>query len=230
MKKEGFKIQKLTDFGSSEDWVARLYLSLPDFVDKLLISSEAKQEFGYLLNDVFRSLSYSFMSLRRIRNFKIMPDIPMLSQESEYINFYNHLWTAFKDRFPKILLILGFDIGFLYQNNKNFKKGLELFNKINSMLPDEFTIMISNDKEWLDKLSSFRNKYIQHKSVSDKIKTDFFNIQSAEAYFFNIWTSIENISIMLMSLKLPDFACFMEIENNKIDKKCPRRFEIVYKR
>lgn len=214
MFKENFKVSHLAAFGSSEPWVARIWMSFKEFIDRLRFSKVEKEKIDLAFNDLFDSLSLTFISLQNIKKNSKDPKTPLLTIKKEFFDFYDKLWLSYKDRFQKAIRELGFDIGFLFQNEKKFNEGLKAFS-LQHNISDEFQEMIYRDREWQNKLNTLRNDYIEHKTLSDDIEKDFFSLQHAEAYFHNIWTLIEDITIPLMAHKLPNILMFQEIEESK---------------
>jgi len=227
MKKNNFKVQKLADFGSSEPWVARIWMSFKEFIPRLNLEKVEKDKINDSFNDLFESLSLAFISLREIKENSKHPNIPLLSLKRVYFDFYDKLWTAYKDRFQKAIKELGYDIGFLFMNDQSFNDGLKKFFEEYTDLPRDFKKIIIEDRlNWQNKLSVLRNKYLQHKSITDDIENEFFTVECVEIYFHNVWTLIEDITIELMALKLPNILCFQEIEDSKRDVKCPQRYVV----
>lgn len=226
MIKENFKVFPLADFGSSEPWVARTWMSFKEFIDRLHLTKVEKAKVDLAFNDLFDSLSLAFISLRNIEKNSKDINIPLFTLRKEFFDFYDKLWLSFKDRFQKAIRELGFDIGFLFQNEKKFNEGLKKFSLIYNV-SDDFQEMIQNDREWQNKLKTLRNDYIEHKTLSDEIEKDFFSLQHAKAYFHNTWTLIEDITILLMSHRLPNILMFQKIEESKRNKAVPKLYEII---
>jgi hypothetical protein len=228
MEKAQFKVKKLVNFGSSEPWVARTWMSFHDFIDKMGIKSKDKERIDFAFDDMFESLSLSFISLKKIYDLNRDPNTPSLDLKKEYFDFYDKLWTAYKDRFQNAIKELGFDIGFLFKKDSEFYKEINTFFEKYNDLPIELKNIIIEDRNiWQNKLSVFRNKYLQHKSLNDKNVENFLTLNQVDIYFYNVWTTIEDITINLIRLKLPDIFCFKEIEESKREIKCPVRFEIT---
>ena len=223
-----FNIDKLADFGSSEPWVARIWMSFNEFIDKLYTKNYEKNNIKIAFNDLYETLSLAFMSLRDIQKINKEPNITLLNSKKKYFDFYNNLWIAYKDRFHKAMKELGYNIGFLFHNDQRFKIGIKEFFEKHTSLPKDFIqVIIESRKNWQNKLSEIRNNYIQHKYPSNEIEKEFFNLYHAEFYFYNVWTLIEYLTINLMALKMPNILCFQEIEESKRDVKCPRRYKIT---
>jgi hypothetical protein len=56
--------------------------------------------------------------------------MPLLNRKLLYEDFSRVLWHAYKDQFPKVARNLGFNIGFLFENNREFEKGILEFNNL----------------------------------------------------------------------------------------------------
>lgn len=226
MNDENFKITKLADFGSSEPWVARIWMAMKEYIDRLLIPSDVKKNVHESYIDLFDSLSLTFISLRTIETMINDKNTPSLTLTKEYHNFYNNVWTTLKDRFQKCITELNMDIGFIFQEDSKFDIGLNKFTEKYS-INDSDKNEIIRDRVWINKLSILRNNYLQHKKISKEIENDFFDIETAKTYFHNTWTFIEDLSLIAMEQHLPKFAKFQEIPEADRDPAVPKRFQIV---
>jgi hypothetical protein len=65
--------------------------------------------------------------LKKIRS-SIRQEIPVLNRMQLYEDFSRVLWHAYKDLMPRATILLGFDLGFLFQNEANFEKWVIEFN------------------------------------------------------------------------------------------------------
>jgi hypothetical protein len=62
-------------------------------------------------------------TFRAIRAYKDDPRIPGLNRKKHYDDFARALWHGDKDLMPKVVSLLGYNIGFLFQRDGNFKTG-----------------------------------------------------------------------------------------------------------
>jgi hypothetical protein len=85
--------------------------------------------------------------------------IPILNRKKHYENFARVLWHGYKDLWPTVAGLLGYNIGFVFQREANFKQGLKSLVAQNQsqLLLDvsEFLVRHPHTPAWID--SSCRN-------------------------------------------------------------------------
>jgi hypothetical protein len=221
-------IRQMADFGTTEPFVARVSLGLTDLLSGLSISEAAKKEANDQIFEIFQELSHAFISLRDVNDMESgKKEMLLVNQKKAYQDFYSYCWTSYKDRMPKLLQILGIDIGFLFGNEKTFNVGAEKFKELYPDIGEEFIKMVGNDRaSWQNTVSKIRNDYIEHKkgSVSDDVMKSYFNQKAAQLIFDNCWQAIEDIVVMCMSTKLFNGIKIGLIPEKEIDKSCPKKF------
>jgi hypothetical protein len=79
-----------------------------------------------IMTILVEGLMPAFEHLRKIR-LSFSNPIPELNRRQLFEDFARVLWHAYKDLFPKAVLLLGFNIGFLFKNDADFEKGLTDF-------------------------------------------------------------------------------------------------------
>lgn len=221
-------IKQMADFGTTEPFVARISLGLSDLLNGLNLDEVEKKKANEQIFEIFQELSHAFISLRDINEMESgKKEILLVNQKKTYQDFYGYCWTSYKDRMPKLIQILGIDVGFIFGNEKTFKVGSEKFKKIYPEIGEEFIRMVSNDRaSWQNTVSKIRNKYIEHKkdNVSDDAMKTYFNQKAAQLIFVNCWQSIEDIVVMCMSTKLFNGIKVGLIPDKEIDNSCPKKF------
>lgn len=223
---KNWKIRKLADFGSSEPWVARIWLTLKEFVDQLKLHPDKKKSTSDAYDDLFTTLSMVFTGLRNIIKLSNDDKTPLVTLQKEYFDFYDKLWLTLKDRLQKALKEMDFNIGFFFMTDEKFAKGLDrLVIKYN--IDDKTKQEIISDRVWSNRLSNLRNNYLQHKKLSKDIENEFFSAKQAQVYFHNCWTFIEDLSLLAMEQHLHPIFIFEEIPEDKRDPSIPRRFNMT---
>ena len=233
MTSEQFKVEKFSDVGTGNPFVARIGPGLIQILEAT--SFKNRNEINDAIFTVlFDVLVPAFISLREIRKIESGEvEKIIINLNKHYFNLFNHLWVAYKDRMPKVTELLGFDIGFLFQNEKNFNEGVEKFLSSKGDLPGidvNFTDMLGDERRtWQNILGEIRNNYLEHKKVEDKEVQKHFNLETAEAVFNNCWQAIEDILVILLRTGLPLYAGIdiVEIPLEKRDPSIPKRFQFI---
>jgi len=226
---ENWKLDLLSDVGTSEPFVARIGLGLFDILD-VTNFKERKKINDTIFEILLEGLIPAFISLRELRKGE---SVPIITINKNYYNLYNHLWVAYKDRMQRVVKLLGFDVGFLFQKESQFKQGCENFLKQHPNVNQAFTKMLADQrKSWQNILSIIRNHYLEHKILDIKQVERFFTIENAEVLFCNCWQAIEMILVILLRTGMPldkgiDIA---DIPEKERDPSCPKRFRFVIKK
>ena len=202
-----FQVSLLSDVGAGEPFVSRLSLGLTEVLDAMFVQSQEevekttkiKSELGEL---VFECLIPAFLSLRELRQFAGNKEVPELTIMKHFNDMYRTLWTAYKDRMQTITKLLGFDIGFLFENDQKFEKGCTKFLADHPEIDPEFRVMLKGDRDtWQNRLSRLRNDLLEHKTLKPEDFPDFYKLKSAELVFDNVWMAIEDIIAILAASK-----------------------------
>lgn len=222
-------VQQITDFGTSEPFVARISLGLSDLLNGIDINQKQKKEMQDLIFDTFQELSNAFIALQEIRAIETEKKQKLLlNQRKGYLDVYGYCWASYKDRMPKILRVLGFNLAFLFGNDKTYNRGSNKFKKLHPKIGDEFIIMVLNDrKTWQNTVSKIRNYYKEHKKsskITDEQMKKYFNLQTTQLVFNNCWQAIEDIVIMCFTTKCIPGTKIGKIPKTEINRKCPKKF------
>jgi len=233
MISEHIKIEKFADIGTGEPFVARTGLGLIEILEATNFKNRKEINDG-IFTILFDGLMPAFLSLREIRKIESGKDEKIvINLQKHYINLFNHLWVAYKDRMPKVVGLIGFDIGFLFQNEKDFEEGTGGFLKKNEILSGidyQFINMLRDErKTWQNILAKIRNDYLEHKKLNQKEVERHFNLETAEIIFNNCWQAVEEIMVVFLRTGLPLYAGIdiAEIPLEKRDLKNPKRFQFV---
>lgn len=222
--------KQMADFGTTEPFVARISFGLNDLLNGLDIEEAQKKKARDQIFEIFQELFNAFVSLRDIQNMESGKiEMLLVNQRKAYQDFYGYCWASYKDRMQNLLRTLGFDIGFLFGEEKAFDEGAEKFTKLYPDIGEEFIKMVRGDRtSWQNAVCKIRNNYIEHKkdSVSEEEIKSYFNQKTAQLIFDNCWQAIEDNVVMYMSTKLINGIKIGLIPGNEIDKCCPKRFRL----
>jgi hypothetical protein len=127
---------------------------------------------------------------------------------------------------------VGFEIGFLFRSEKEFREGLPQFRTSNSLLKslrdgyEEF--LESNRKGWQNDLSQFRNTWVEHQKGDGRKFNKFYEPHSAELMFDCVWKTIADIIPPLLEVHLPHGARLVEQRPDDPGPRWPRRFQYQF--
>jgi len=222
---EPMRIERYANFGTGEAWVSRVMLGLLNVLDVTTVPNRDEVKEG--LGVVFQALAEAFNDLRSLRELMSRSDSPATELQAAYSSFYVHLWRAYKDRFQKsVPPALGYDVGFLWANDKTFEAGAATFLAAHPAVGTGLVEMLGNDRrEWQNDLATFRNEHLEHQQpVDPALLATFYRLDSAETAFENVWQAIEDITAQLLSAHFPPGIELVEIPENERDPIVPRRF------
>ncbi|GAH65985.1 unnamed protein product, partial [marine sediment metagenome] len=99
---ENWKLELLSDIGTSSPFVARIGLGLIDIVN-VTNFKERKKINDAIFEILLEGLIPAFISLRELRKGE---SVPIITINKSYYNLYNHLWVAYKDRMQRVVKLL----------------------------------------------------------------------------------------------------------------------------
>ncbi len=217
-------VRHFADVGSSEPFVTRITFGLSDVLDATLYEN-AQQIKEAIMGLSLECLMPAFTSLRELRKIADDNSTPMLNKFKNFDDMYKYLWTAYKDRMQIVAKLMGYDIGFLFQKDALFEKGCEEFLRANPGVRAELIAgMRAIRATWQPGLMRFRNEYLEHQTIRREDVSEFYLLEWAEAAFHTVWTTIEEILVLLMEAKLPKSIRLREIPEAERDPGLPRRF------
>src|SRR5262249_28000974 len=214
-----FRVTLMSDVGSGEPFVSRIALELSDVLNAMFVQNNedevrAKQAKEELQNLVLECLIPAFLSLRELRQ-SVGKQVPILTALKHFNDMYRTLWTAYKDRMQTIVKMLGFNIGFLFENDQKFEKGCAQFLADNPRIHPKFHDMLKRDRDsWQNRMSKLRNDVLEHKTRKPEDFPEFYTLQGAEVAFDNVWLAIEDILAELAASRFSNQFCLIEIPNS----------------
>jgi hypothetical protein len=214
--------------GTSEPFVTRLIIGLSDVLNAT--SYQNKQEIKEAIAELTHECVMSaFQSLRELRQIANGSDIPVLRKTKSFDDMYKYLWTAYKDRMQSTAKLLGYDLGFLFQQDVKFRKGCEDFPKANPEVhPSLIGLIKHNRAAWQPDFLRFRNDYLEHHKIQREAVASFYCLERAELTFASVWITIEEILVVLIATKLPSTICLREIPEAERIPSLPKRFEFAW--
>jgi len=189
---EKISMELFSDVGMGELFMSRLFNFETDILQGL-VGIDHKEIEHLIFRTIFDGLEPAFRSLRSLREKWNDPEIPKKEKIQLIENIFSYLVVAFKDRFQEVAYKMGYDISFLFKNQKIFEKEYVEFQKKHPMIDPKF---ILEDREWLNILIGVRNNVIDHKAGKDpdiiKQLSVFLTLENVEILFDNCWRSVED--------------------------------------
>jgi hypothetical protein len=153
--------------------------------------------------------------------------LPLLNRNQLYEDFTRVLWHGYKNLLPKATLAIGYDIGFLFQDDVKFEKGVTVFLAKYPEIRSEFTDHLHKQRvTWQKELASFRNDYLEHRK-GDQTFADHYDPAHAEGMFDAVWRMCADILAALLAQKMPAGFSIREIPEEERDPLNPRRFRYI---
>jgi len=227
-----WKVKLYANIGVSELFVHRLVMEIPKLLDASMIfdpqRAEAREEIGTLLKDGFMP---AFEHLRKIRAHAVDRP-PELNRRQAYEDFMSTLWRAHKTLLPNATRLMGFEIGFLYQAQPKFEKGLAKFLVSNPRVVKPFGDYLRQQRAtWQSKIASIRNDFIEHRTLDWNDVRLFYRVERAEMFFESAWKTAFDILAVLIVSKFPPMCGIEEVPPSERNPASPDRFRFVlYKR
>ncbi len=223
-----WKVLHFANVGTSEEFVQQLMLEMPELVDAGMIFEPQRQQVKEaILTISMEGLLQAFEHLKQIRA-SVHQTMPELNRKQYYEDFTRVLWHAYKDLMPKAADLMGFDIGFVFQDDKKFEKGLTKFVARHPSLPQPFGPYLRQQRNnWQKSMQDFRNLFLEHRREEpDKFK-NYYLPDQAEGSFEVVWRTIADILAICLRSHMPLGHTFVEIPVNERRPEHPRRFRFV---
>jgi hypothetical protein len=205
--KQGFRVIKFADMGTSEEFVVTV-IDLIEVLNATTIFGDQRTEVSSCIGAIaVEGLPAAVLELRKIRASSGQ-DLPMLNQLQMYEDFYGKVWRAYKEYMQHAAKAMGFDIGFLFQDDGKFEKGLKAFRENHLAAPvvlEEFLREVRG--LWQTELANFRNTIVQHPDADRVQFKKFYDPQFAERVFTDVWHTIVEIIGLLLELRLVAGLC-----------------------
>lgn len=220
-----FKLQRVADFGTSEPWVARIELGLPEVAGMAIPDRERREAFNDAWPHVGTKLGEAFVALVEVRRLDADPEAPLLDRSRAYNSLYSSLWAAYKDRWRTAMRTINFDMGFLFVNESNFEARFKSFAESHSSLDvgSLKEMALADQTTWQKKFVDYRNHEIEHRTGEQDVAF-FENLHSAEASFYNTWRTIEDWTIRALQEFVKPPLHIYEVPKADRDPAIPKKY------
>jgi hypothetical protein len=223
-----WEVMHFADIGASEEFVQQLMLEMADLINGTIIPEPKREEVKHAIMTIsVEGLMPAFEHLKRIRA-SVIQQMPVLNRKQLYEDFTRVLWHGYKDLMQIAASLLGANIGFLFQNDPNFEKGLAEFKVAHpAVLPWFGDHLRTQRTNWQNKLADFRNHFLEHRQEEPEKINDFYQPSIAEALFDSVWRTTADILVTLLVMHLPPGVGLVEIPVAERTGQAPRRFRFV---
>lgn len=220
----GFTLKLAANFGTEEPFVVRVWIQTKEILKFIHLPNDDEIDFRF--DRVVEQLDIARVHLARIED-KNFHKLPTFDQQAEYVAFYNSIWWAYKDRFQLFIKELGFDIGFIFQDEKKFENGAAKFVEAHPNAA-EFTEIARNDRKlWQNQLATHRNTL--HSGDRRNEKHDSDNPTDARMIFDNVWQAIEEHFLYLSEKVMDEAWTIVQIPEEQRDKDVPVHYQAYLK-
>jgi hypothetical protein len=216
-------VVKFADIGY-EDFVKEI-VEIRSIVDAGTIEDPQRAKIKEAITSiVVDGLMPAFMEFRSIRA-SVGQDMPVMDRLLMYEQFSGKLWKSYKHLMRVVIDLMGYKIGFLFQNEKDFCEGIVEFRKANPGVRAGFEKFLEGTRdEWQNELAKFRNTWIEHQTGDRSQFRKFYDPKYAEWLFDTVWHTIADILPVFLELHLPFGIRLIEQAPNDQGPRWPQRF------
>jgi hypothetical protein len=220
-----WKVIRFANSGSAEEFVETFTGEFLELVDaSLIVGTERDAVKNAITTVVTEGLMPAFEHLRKIR-LSVTNPIPELNRRQLYEDFARVLWHAYKDLFPKAMLLLGCDVGFLFKKDADFEKGLaEFVSKSPSLIVDVPELLRRQRTNWQQGLSSFRNDFLEHRKRDIADFHAYYQPKTAEMLFDHAWRTMAELFPAFIEARFVPTLSIMQIPMEQREPKRLRRW------
>ena len=221
MSNDKFVIQKYASVGSKEPFVAA-FLGLIDLADAADFDLAKQAEIKNIIMEIeLDCMLPAFLALRKIHQPDA--DAGMADNYKNYDDLYRYLVRALKDRTQAASKAIGYDIGFLFQQDAAFEKGCQDFGQKYPELPT-FGDWLKNVRASSEKLVAIRNNFLEHQNYPRAEFGDYYKPDVAQVLFDCVWQEAEGMLAIFISKHFPPGVTLRIIPENERDPNLPPKF------
>jgi hypothetical protein len=200
-----WKFVKFADIGTSEEFV-RVFVEIAvDLLGGTKIVEPGREDAKSAIMDIaMNGLTPAFMHLQDIRVSQ-GADLSVVKRRQLYEDFAQDLWRSYKDLTQTAVKAMGGNIGFLFQTDANFEKGLAEFEKTDPRIawPVFADFLRAQRRDWQNGLAEFRNNLEHGGKPSVETYPRYYTPEMAEHLFGAVWPTIAEILVVFICLNLP---------------------------
>jgi hypothetical protein len=216
--------------GASEEFIEQLSCELPELLGASSIHGENRKKVEEAIMVLLtEGLMPAFENLKKIR-LSINETPSELERRQNYESFARELWHAYADLMPRTAKLLGFELRFLFKDDKKFENGVKEFEQKHPELSGKFCNAMREQRlRWHNELGDFRNDCLEHRKDDISKYDKFYESTYAELLFHNVWRVIADILPTLIAMHFSPGVNIEEIPAGERDCNRPRRFRYIRK-
>ena len=220
-----FVVQKYASVGTKEPFTAA-FLGLGDLLDAASFDVAKKTEIKNIIMEIYMDCFLpAFLCLRKIHQPDA--DAGLADKFRNYDDLYRYLVRALKDRTQAAAKAIGYDIGFLFQQDKGFEKGFQEFGQKYPESPT-FGDWLKNVRVSTEKLAAMRNNFLEHQNNPRADFMDYYKPEVAQVLFDSAWQEAEGMLAIFISKHFPPFVKLRIIPEAQRDPTLPKKFGFSY--
>jgi hypothetical protein len=218
-----WKVEKFANIGWDEKFV-RDMTELSSILNATHIFGQQREDVNDAIATILMDgLMPAFQRLQAIRATQ-GKELPIMDRRELYHEFSGKLWKAYKELTQRAADEAGFKIGFLFKDDKEFKKGLAEFQaQYPDVRPNLGKGLEAVRKNWQNEFSTFRNKIVEHPKSDPKMFAKFYDLAYIEKLFDSVWNTIVELMAVLLEAKLPSHTKLGLPDRNELPN-WPNRF------
>lgn len=219
-----WKVVHYANVGTSEPFVDTFSGELRELLAASHIPQRQREAIEEsMMSILVDGLLPAFTELRKVRGSVTNP-MPELERLTLYKNFVRALWTAYKGQFQNTVKLLGFDIGFLFEADVNFERGLtEFVSKSPSLIMDVPELLRRQRVNWQQGLATFRIS-LDHPLANEPDFTSYYEPKKAEMLFEHCWRTMAELLPVFIETRFSPAWSIAEIPIDQRDPNRPRRW------
>jgi hypothetical protein len=220
-----FVSRKYANVGTKEPFTAA-FIGLTDLVGATDLGMAQQTEVKNIIMEIYMDCMIpAFLSLRKIHQPDA--DAGMADSFKNYDDLYRYLVRALKDRTQAAAKAIGYDIGFLFQQDKTFEKGCQEFGQKYPELPTSGD-WLKNVRVSTEKLAAIRNNFLEHQSHPRTEFMDYYKPDVAQVLFDSAWQEAEGMLAIFISKHFHPGVTLRIIPEKERDPDLPKKFGFAW--
>ena len=197
-----WKVETFANIDGNEIFIRHIN-ELCEILGATSIRDQQREDAKYaILSVLFDGLMPAFAELQKIKTLE-EKSLPLMDVRELYHGFYGKLWTAYKDLTQRAAAAIGFKIGFLFQDDKDFAKALpQLLTDHPGLRPELGKALEHARTSWQNEIGLFRNTVVVHPDADATNYAKFYETAFAEWMFTEVWNMIVDLLALLLETRL----------------------------
>lgn len=213
------------EWDADDPEIERIWIFIKEMIKHLEVDDKAEDEADFMADRIWEKLNTARNNYQKIKKSNFTK-LTITQQKDAFEHLYASLWASYKDCFQSLLKTLGYDIGFMFVSDKNFKKQSEQFKKYHPNKVQLVEYAEKLRKGWQNDLAETRNA--QHTGDFRNVKVDYNHPQTAKELFEVVCYVIEGVFVWLTEEKLRKGWLIVVVNDNETVFGCGQRFALKH--